>query len=170
MGGSNLDSGGSEVSDLHLTKQPNSRSCFACGLENPRGLSLVFYNVGKERVETEYTAPEHFQGYPGILHGGIVASLLDEVVGRTAMIEDPNHFMVTARLSVRYRKPIPVGVPLKLTGWMVRKRGRLGTAEAELRLPDGTLGAEAEAILADHELSGQGEDLFESLGWRVYPD
>ena len=62
-------------------KQPNSRMCFICGLENPVGLHLHIYETETEIVESSYVAPPHFQGYPGVVHGGIVAAILDEISG-----------------------------------------------------------------------------------------
>ena len=151
-------------------KQPNSRDCFVCGMENPHGLHLQFYDNGESTVYAEITVPKRFQGYPGTVHGGIIASMLDEVVGRTLMAGDPNHFFVSAKLTIRYRKTVPIGQPLTLLGEMVRARGRSAVAKAELRLPDGSIGAEVEAILFDSTLQiTQGAE-FESLGWKVYSD
>lgn len=148
-------------------KQPNSRMCFACGLENPVGLHLSFYDDRAGLVVAETVIPAHFQGYPERTHGGVVAAMLDEVVGRTAMTEDPNRFMVTARLDVRYRQPIPLGEKLRLRGSLIRRKGRLAWAHAEVRLADGSLGAEAEATLVDVD-PRIGDPA--ALGWRVYPD
>lgn len=151
-------------------KQPNSRDCFVCGVENAHGLHLQFYDDGESTVYAEISVPKRFQGYPGTVHGGIIASMLDEVVGRTIMAGDPNHFFVSAKLTIRYRKPVPIGQTLKLMGEIIRARGRSAVAKAELRLPDGSIGAQAEAILFDATLQiTQGAD-FESLGWKVYPD
>jgi acyl-coenzyme A thioesterase PaaI-like protein len=91
-------------SNSERMKQPNSRYCFGCGVENSYGLGLRFYEIGPAKLEAEYTVPDHFQGYPGIVHGGIVATMLDEVLGRVVMIGDHSRFMMTARLEVRYRK------------------------------------------------------------------
>lgn len=151
-------------------KQPNSRHCFVCGVENPHGLHLQFYDDGEGQVLAEYTVEERFQGYPGTVHGGIIASMLDEVVGRTLMAGDPNHFFVSAKLTVRYRKSVPIGQPLRLTGKLVRDRGRSAVAKAELRLPDGSIGAEAEAILVDAPFQLTEDIDLETLGWKVYPD
>ncbi|MEX0787458.1 MAG: PaaI family thioesterase [Anaerolineales bacterium] len=149
------------------TKQPNSRLCFACGLENPVGLRLAFYNQGPGRVISDAIVPPQFQGYPGRAHGGIVAAMLDEIVGRTAMTEDPDHFMVTAKLEVRFRSPIPLGQRLHLEGSLVRRKGRFAWAHAHVRLPDGSVGAEADAMLVDIDtLAGDPVE----LGWRVVPD
>ena len=65
--------------------QPNSRHCFVCGLENPVGLRLRIYQTAPGEIETTFTAPAHFQGYPGVLHGGIIATILDEIAGRSHM-------------------------------------------------------------------------------------
>ena len=97
--------------------QPNSKMCFICGLENPIGLKLRIYQTEPGVIETSYTAPDHFQGYPGVLHGGIVATILDEISGRAQMgdVAAPR-FMFTAKLEVKYRKNVPTGKPLKIIG------------------------------------------------------
>lgn len=151
-------------------KQPNSKDCFVCGLENPFGLHLHFYDDGQGRVSAEYSVHERFQGYPGIVHGGIIASMLDEVVGRTLMAGDPNHFFVSAKLTIRYRNAVPTCQPLKLSGWLIKDRGRTALAKAELRLPDGSIGAEAEAILVDAPFQIADDMDLDALGWRVYPE
>jgi uncharacterized protein (TIGR00369 family) len=151
-------------------QQPNSAWCFVCGLENPFGLKLVFYETGPDEVSATYTPPAQFQGFPGVLHGGIVASMLDEAGGRVVMIGDHNHFMMTAKLDIRYRQPTPLGQPLRVVGRLLKMRGRLATAHAEIRLEDGSVTAEAEVTLADLPVDYRvGGDL-EALGWRVYED
>jgi len=134
------------------------------------GLSLSFFDNGVDQVETEFTAPDHFQGYPGILHGGIVAALLDEVSGRTVMIDDPNCFMMTAKLDIRYRQPVPLSVKLRITGTLIQKRRRIAKALAQIWLPDGTLAAEADTTLAGDPLYVMDGDLLKDLGWKIYPD
>jgi acyl-coenzyme A thioesterase PaaI-like protein len=152
------------------TKQPNSRKCFVCGVENPSGLNLRFYETGPGEVTAEVRAPERFQGFPGVVHGGVVAAVLDEAAGRAVMAGAPTRFMYTAKLEVSYRQPTPVGVLLQLTGRVSRLRGRLARATAELRLPDGTLTADAEALLAEVPGPAVGAAKLEELGWKVYPD
>ncbi len=151
-------------------KQPNSRNCFACGLENPYGLGLTFYELGPDLLESHYTVPEHFEGYPGVVHGGVVASMLDEMVSRAAMIGQHNRFMMTAKLEIRYRKPVPTGQGLHLQARLTRPAGRVATATAEIRLPDGTVAAEADATLAPMPAGSTDETMLNSLGWRLYPD
>ena len=108
---------------MSMNKQPNSEMCFVCGRNNPVGLYLQFYDDGDNEVVSEYTVPERYQGYPGIVHGGVLAAMLDEVVGRVAMIGDPHHFMMSVKLAILYRHPVPVNTPLKVVGRIVRLRG-----------------------------------------------
>lgn len=151
-------------------KQPNSRMCFACGLENPAGLHLHFYDDGQGRVTTDFVIADHHQGYPGIAQGGIVAAILDEAGGRTVMIGAPNRLFVTVKLEVKYRRPVPTGAALRAVGRLVRLKSRLATAQAEIQTPAGEVLAEAELVLANAP-----DDLLQMndadrLGWRIYPD
>lgn len=132
-----------------MQKQPNSEMCFVCGRGNPAGLYMRFYDDGEHSVVSHYTVPPHYQGYPGIVHGGIQAAMLDEVVGRVAMIGDHHRFMMSVTLDVKYRHPVPIQTPLKIVGRIVRMRGRLGKAEGAILLPDGTIACEAALTLAD---------------------
>ncbi len=130
---------------------------------------MTFYDNGRDEVNSEFRVPEAYQSYPGIVHGGILAAMLDEVVGRVSMIEDHHHFMMSVKLEVKYRHPVPTETPLKIVGRIVRLRGRLGKAVGEIRLPDGTIAAESAMTLADVPAEMlQGVNL-EALGWRVDP-
>ncbi|MCK7480793.1 MAG: PaaI family thioesterase [Candidatus Moduliflexus flocculans] len=131
------------------------------------------YEVEPGVVETTYTALEHFQGYPGVLHGGIVAALIDEISGRAHMGSDPNNprFMFTAKLEVKYRKNVPVGRPLKIIGKAGKSKSRSAEAWA------GIYGAETNELLAEgNTLSinvpeGQFDKTrLNELGWKVVPD
>ncbi len=151
--------------------QPNSRCCFVCGVENPLGLHLRFYQGEPGEVVAEYTISENYQGYPGVAHGGIVAAMLDEAAGRTLMgdIDNPR-FMFTARLNITYRKNVPVGQPLRLVGRAVESRARAAKATSAIYDRDGNVLAEAEALLINvPDQVIQNVDL-EKLGWRVYPE
>ena len=151
-------------------KQPNSKHCFVCGVENHHGLQLAFYHDEGGTVYAETTVSDQFQGYPGTVHGGIVAAMLDEVATRVAMVEDPNNFQVTARMTIRYRKKVPTGELLQMVGRITREGSRASKATAEIWLPDGTLGAEAEALMVDYPEPFANEGDLEQLGWKVYPD
>ena len=154
-------------------KQPNSRMCFICGLENPVGLHLHIYESEPGTVETRYIAPEHFQGYPGVLHGGIVAAILDEISGRAHMGSDPMNprFMFTAKLEVKYRKNVPIGRELHIVGRAGKSKARSAEAWA------GIYDSETDELLAEGNviLMNVPPEQFESsrlseLGWKVYPD
>ena len=150
--------------------QPNSRHCFACGLENMHGLQLRFYETEPNEVTAEYTAPEHFQGYPGVVHGGIVTAMLDEVTGRAHIRGDPPRFMFTAKLEVRFRKNVPIGVPLRVVGRVDGSKSRRATSVGMIYGPDGDLLAEAKALLIDLPEDAIDTVDLASLGWRVYED
>jgi acyl-coenzyme A thioesterase PaaI-like protein len=152
-----------------MEKQANSRVCFVCGVENPVGLHLSFYVSGPGEVTVDFTPPEHYQGYPGVLHGGIVASVLDETAGRTLMGNFPPRFLFTAKLEVKYRKNVPVGEPLKIIGRAGKDRGRMAEAWSGIYNQAGVLLAEADALLVDVPNPPDPSEL-EASGWKVYPD
>ena len=74
---------------LSMPAQPTSCMCFVCGRDNPIGLHLHFQDNGVDEVTAEFTILPEFQGYPGIAHGGVIMSILDEVGGRVVFIGQP---------------------------------------------------------------------------------
>lgn len=151
-------------------KQPNSRMCFVCGLENSMGLHAKFYNEAPGKVRVEWVAPEHYQGYPGYLHGGIIAALLDEAAGRTILGDDTLRLFVTMKMELRYRKPVPVKVPLVIRGELIRDRGRFAETRAAIYLPDGSVGVEADVLVVEAPSQIMEMEDVDKLGWKVYPD
>lgn len=152
-------------------KQPNSKMCFICGVENPIGLKLKIYQISPGIIETTYSAPEHFQGYPGILHGGIVASILDEISGRALMGEPSSpRFMFTGRLQVKYRKNVPTGKPLRIIGKAMKSKGKSAEGWAGIYDQEGNLLAEASTLLIDLPKETIDTANLDDLGWKVYPD
>ena len=139
------DAAGAEGAATSLDPRLNDLSpyqgCFACGVRNDSGLKLTFWTEGDEIV-TEFTPDAHYQGFPGVLHGGILATLLDETLSRTASIE--GRWMMTGRLEVRYRRPAPLGPRLRVTARTLSSRSRMVHAEGEVRLAD-----DPSVILAD---------------------
>lgn len=144
--------------------------CFVCGVKNINGLQVRFFNDGEAACRAEVTIDERFQGFPGIAHGGIVAALLDEVLGRAGLSGNPNRLMYTGRLEVRYRQQVPLNQRLTLRGRLEKDRGRVVTASGELVAPDGqTILAEATGTLMELPQSVlEGMDR-EQVGWRVMP-
>lgn len=107
--------------------------CFACGVRNADGLQLVFREEGDE-VVCEFIPDARFQGFPGLVHGGILATLLDETLNRQATRE--RRWMMTGRLDIRYRNAAPVGRALRVAARTISSRARMLTAEGEIRLAD----------------------------------
>ncbi|MEO8357467.1 MAG: PaaI family thioesterase [Chloroflexota bacterium] len=154
-------------------KQPNSRMCFICGLENPVGLHLHMYETEPGVVETSYIAPEHFQGYPGVLHGGIVGAIIDEISGRALMGGDPMspRFMFTAKLEVKYRRNVPIGRQLKIIGRAVKSKARSAAAWAGIYDAEtNELLAEGNTILIDVPPDQFDKSRLNELGWGIYPE
>src|SRR5687768_5292972 len=154
-------------------KQPNSRMCFICGLENPIGLHLHIYETAPGVVESKYLAPDHFQGYPGILHAGMVAAIVDELAGRSLMGSDPSkpRFMFTAKMEVKYRKNVPIGKLLKVIGKAGKSRAK--SAEAWAGIYDAEtneLLAEGNTLLIDVPEDQIDMSRLNELGWKVYPE
>jgi acyl-coenzyme A thioesterase PaaI-like protein len=147
--------------------------CFICGLENPVGLHLHIYETEPGVVESIYTAPEHFQGYPGVLHGGIVGAIIDEISGRALMGSDPMNprFMFTAKLEVRYRRNVPIGKPLKIVGKAGKSKSRSAEAWAGIyEAETGELLAEGSTLLMNVPEDQIDSSQLNELGWKVYPE
>ncbi len=115
--------------------------CFACGKDNPVGLKLKIVKDGDE-ARGEFTVSELYQGWRGYVHGGIIFTILDEAM---AYAFYPEIRGVTAKTEVRIRQPVPIGVPLVVTGRVVKKTRKLFTTAAEITLKDGTVLAESTA-------------------------
>ena len=116
--------------------------CFGCGQNNPMGLKLRFTRDG-ETIRTEFIADKMYQGWPGLLHGGILGCLLDEAMSYAAYMT--GNTCVTASIEIRQRQPVRVEVPLVITAWIVRQRKKLIETAAKVALQDGTVVAEGTA-------------------------
>ena len=105
-------------------------NCFACGTLNATGMGLVLH-VERGRSWVELALDPRFQGWDGIAHGGILCTILDEVMAWALVGED--NWGLTARLSVDFKRPIQVGQPIRAAGWITRSRRRLVDTAAEIR-------------------------------------
>lgn len=114
--------------------------CFACGRDNPIGLRLRFTEE-REGIRAEFTPGPQYQGYEGVVHGGVVAAALDDAMANLAHLRGQE--ALTAKLEVRFRQEAPVGQRLIVAARITGERGRLFNAEATLALPDGTRLADA---------------------------
>jgi uncharacterized protein (TIGR00369 family) len=160
---------GSQPQEDRLDKQPTSRFCFLCGRDNPVGLKMSWVNdQEKQEIVGTVTVPEHFNGYPGAVHGGIVATILDETAGRAILLNGSHHnLMVTLKLEVTYKKPTPTATPLTAVGRVVTESTRRARVEGELKTPDGTVTAVCKAIIVrpPEEMISSWEE--EKAYWRV---
>ncbi len=121
---------------------PVSKTCFVCGEENAVGLRGRFY-VEDDLVKIRMSADDRHCGYPGVVHGGVVAALLDECMGWAAA-RALRLMCVTAELTVRYMKSAPPDPSLVVEAWTTRAHRRMAHCEARLAGPDGEVYARAE--------------------------
>lgn len=122
-----------------------NRWCFACGPDNPISLKLQFREEG-DRYCSDFVGGQEHQSYDGIMHGGIISTLLDEIMG--GYMYAKGYRAVTAKLEVRYRKPTPIGEHLNIEGWIVGNRGTMYDLASKITLDDGTVTAEGKAKIA----------------------
>jgi len=114
--------------------------CFACGPNNPIGLKLTFaFEDGK--YVTRFTPRREHQGYTGVTHGGILSTLLDEVMAR--LVYTMNQRAVTAEMKIRLKKIVPAGEELVVSGWVVSESRKLIECAAEAKDTSGDVVAEA---------------------------
>jgi acyl-coenzyme A thioesterase PaaI-like protein len=126
-----------------LAAQNISRMCLVCGTENRAGLKARFYELDGGELLGVFRPLEEHQSYPGRLHGGIASAILDETIGRAIMIAQPGTWGVTAELTLRYRKPVPLGGDVTVVARITRDAGRLFEGTGEIRLADGSVAVEA---------------------------
>jgi acyl-coenzyme A thioesterase PaaI-like protein len=126
-------------------KQPNSKMCLVCGLKNAGGLHASFYEVDGGELVALFTPRDEHQSYPGRLHGGLITAMLDETIGRAVMIRSIEEVWgVTVEFTTRFKKPIPLGVELRVVGRIVKEEGRIFEGSGEILLPDGEVAATGE--------------------------
>jgi acyl-coenzyme A thioesterase PaaI-like protein len=125
--------------ELSLERDPDYQGCFGCGRDNPLGFKLSFRLDGKV-ARSEFTPGKDYQGWPGLLHGGITACLLDEAMGYAALFEVGR--CVTAKMDIKLTKPVPIGRKLLIASSVRKKSRKLVETEASVSLEDGTVVAE----------------------------
>jgi uncharacterized protein (TIGR00369 family) len=115
-----------------------ANGCFGCGGANPKGMKLAFeLDETAQRVWGAFRVGAEYQGGPGFVHGGIIATLLDEVMGKVNRFR--NVRAVTAELQVEYLRPVPINEELMLEGWEVETNGRDLYRAGEIRTVSGAL-------------------------------
>src|SRR3954447_1053116 len=125
-------------------------NCFACGTLNAHGMHLLLH-VERGRAWTELSLAEHFQGWNGMAHGGILCAVLDEVMAWALVGED--NWGVTARIAVDFKRPVAIGAPITASGEITRARRRLVETAGTIVDADGRILATATGtyVAADEE-------------------
>lgn len=122
-----------------------THNCFGCSPINRHGLHLQFRdNTNDGSVECDFCLARRFEGPPGHVHGGIIATILDEAMGKVS--RQKGIVALTRHLSVDYLQPVPLGVKLHAVGWPVRTEGRKHFHAAEIRTSDGVALARSEGL------------------------
>jgi uncharacterized protein (TIGR00369 family) len=139
------------------------RMCYACGEANERGLHMRFRHEG-ERTVSDYLPRATEEGFPGRMHGGVVTTLIDEAMGWA--VYHAGAWAATARLTVRFRRPVRLDGPLRVEAWVTRDRGRLIELRAEVRDPAGALLAEGDGAFMrlDERFAAELTDLAVEVG------
>ena len=125
---------------LHLE---DDQMCYVCGKKNRAGFKLEFTHPRKGHLSAEVTFKKAHQGYKNIVHGGMVTMLLDEIMVNLAWLEGTP--AVTAEITARLKKAVPVGQKVLLEGFLEREEGRLLVMKAVAKSPEGVIYASAEA-------------------------
>ncbi len=120
------------MNDLRRSQQKLSddRYCFACGSLNPIGLHMEVSYLEQKAV-SKLCLKREFQGWHNIVHGGVVATILDEIMAHAVM-----HYVgkgVTTSLQITYRDPVPVGQEVSVVGYVVERKSRVAVARGEIR-------------------------------------
>ncbi|HTR47187.1 MAG TPA: PaaI family thioesterase [Verrucomicrobiae bacterium] len=128
---------------------PNpTNHCFGCGGANARGMQLTFdQDDAAKRIRGTFSIGPEYQGATGFLHGGIIATLLDEVMAKVSRFAQDH--AVTAELVVEYRKPVPVGHDLVVEGWETGRNGRVRERAGEIRNSSGVVLARGRATFIE---------------------
>lgn len=146
-----------------ISKQHNSRMCIICGMDNPLGVQAQFYNMEDGSVMTPFRFRKEHQSYPGRVHGGMIAAMLDELGLRACWANAGGEYIwgVTMALQVKYRRPVPYDTDLIGRGKVTFSSSKFVKIEAELFNSHGELLANANMKYVHLEISKITDDLDE---------
>jgi len=154
-----------------LKKHPNSKMCFVCGVENAFGLKSNFYELEDGQFMAVFKPAEEHQGYPGRLHGGVAATILDETIGRAIMVAGADNIWgVTIDLSLKYRKPVPLDEEVRVLAKVVSDKKRYFLAEGKIILSDGSIAVTAQGKYLKMDIEKIADFDHEGEEWRVLSD
>lgn len=149
-------------------KQVNSDDCFVCGLNNKFGLKSCFYELENGELLARFLPADEHQSYPGRLHGGISAAILDETICRALI----NHqrtgsWGVTLDFSMKFRKPVPLDEEVMVRARVISENKRTFEGTGEILLADGTVAVEGKGRYLKMALASITDFDFEEEQWRV---
>ena len=137
----------SNKEDLLRFDQRPQNHCFACGIANPDGLQIEFLLDADRSVYGFPVIPARYDGYPGHVHGGIIATLLDEVMSKS--VRAKGFTAVTRHIEVDYLRPVPSSTPLRIEGRVTHNEGRKHWTEGKVIDKDGKLLARGKALFLE---------------------
>ncbi len=129
------------------TKLHGSNRCFGCGPANPTGLHLDFQPGEDHSVVAHPIVSGDFDGHPGYLHGGIIATLLDETMSKA--VRGRGFVAMTRHMEVDYLRPVPSGAPLRLEGRVTHNEGRKHWSEAKILDAQGSILAQGKGLFIE---------------------
>lgn len=148
-------------------KQHNSRLCLVCGLRNAIGLKARFYGLDDGTLVATFTARDEHQSYPGRMHGGMAATILDETIGRALMTPEAPLWGVTVDFSMKLRQPVPLGVPLRAVGRIDSETARSFKGSGFLLLADNSVAVEGWGSYLKMPLDKIADFDHEGEEWRI---
>lgn len=157
--------------DIKISKkQPNSSMCLVCGINNDFGLKSFFYELENKDVLGIFKPKEEHQSYPGRVHGGISASILDETIARAIMpYYDNTVWGITLEFNIKYRKPLPIGEKLQTIARVTSNSSRGFEGSGEILLPDGTIAIQGKGRYLKVPLEKIINENKDDLMWEVIP-
>ncbi len=151
-----------------IGKQPNSKMCFVCGLNNSYGLQADFYELGNGELLATFTPQEEHQSYPGITHGGVLTAILDETIGRAIMMKyDEPVWGVTLEFNCKFKMPVPTDAQFRVVGRVTEEKGRIFKGTGEILLPEGQIAVEGSGKFMKRPFEKIANLNEEELGWKV---
>lgn len=152
-------------------KQYNSKLCFVCGLKNDSGLKASFYETETGELIARFAPKEEHQSYPGRLHGGLAATILDETIGRAVMAKSGKEcWGITIDLSLSYKRPIPLGAEVTVVARIEEENSRFFHGSGEIVLSTGEVAVTARGKYLKAPLEKIADFDPDQNEWRVVSD
>lgn len=133
--------------DLTPLSHAAQNRCFGCGEANPQGLQLEFFLASDGSVVCPAKVPSAFEGHPGYLHGGIIATLLDETMSKSVRAKGIT--AMTRHMEVDYKRPVPSETAIRMQGRVVKDEGRKHWVEAQITDDAGKVLAQSKGLFVE---------------------